>query len=94
MKILKNVGLGSLLFLVLFLINSFYALFTQQPNTTISTIMGLKINNSTTSAELYNNLSLTNTFIFVYIIFISVFLIISLLVLPKIKQSLYKNETT
>ena len=86
MNFLKNISFGSIIFVLLFLINSFYSLFTQKPNTTISTLMGLKITNITTSAELYNNFSLTSKFIFMYLGFMLLFLLVKVVFLPKIKQ--------
>lgn len=76
MKNIKNIGYGTITWLVIFVINYIYELFKINESGTIVTLTGLKITTLMTEKELYTEFSLTKQALVMYIGFIICWVIV------------------
>lgn len=63
----KNILMGTIIWILLFFVNSFYELFKIDTNSNITTLMGLNINVKFTDSELYTVFKLTYKVVIVYL---------------------------
>lgn len=80
MKITKYIGIGSAIWMVVFLIDYIYELFQINKNGVVTTFSGLRITTEMTKAELNTQFSLTWQALIMYILFLVIWVGISLLI--------------
>ena len=86
MKITKYIGVGTVIWSIVFLINYIYELFKITETSEVTTLTGLRITTVMTEEELHTNFSLTWQSLVVYLLFLIGFVSIAVLINSKKQQ--------
>lgn len=82
-RTIKNFGIGSLTYIVVFLADYIYELFQINTNSTIVTMLGLKIKTVMTKAQIDSTFTLTWKILITYVIFMIIWMSIFYLMRNK-----------
>ncbi|MED1900001.1 MULTISPECIES: hypothetical protein [Bacillus] len=88
MKITKYIGIGSMIWAIVFFIDYIYELFQINESGSVTTLTGLRITTEMTKEELNTQFALTWQALLMYIIFLIIWVVISLLINSR-KQKNY-----
>ncbi|EIT84383.1 hypothetical protein A374_16393 [Fictibacillus macauensis ZFHKF-1] len=86
MKITKYIGIGTVIWSIVFLIDYIYELSIITETSEVTTFTGLRITTVMTKEELNTNFSLTWQDLVMYLVFLIVFVSISVLINSKKRQ--------
>lgn len=78
MKITKLIGVGTVLWAIIFLVDYIYELFQINETSVVTTVTGLKITTVMTKEELNTHFALTLQALILYVVFIILFTLLGL----------------
>ncbi|ANU10842.1 hypothetical protein A1A1_01493 [Planococcus antarcticus DSM 14505] len=91
MKITKYIGIGTVVWAIIFLIDYIYELFKITETSVVTTLAGLRITTVMTKEELNTYFSLTWQALIMYLVFLIVFVSLALLINSKKRLTSYDN---
>ena len=91
MKITKYIGIGTVIWSIVFLIDYIYELFKITETSVVTTLAGLRITTVMTKEELNTHFSLTWQALVMYLVFLIVFVSLAVLINSKKRQTSYDN---
>ena len=87
MKIKKYIGIGTVIWSIVFLIDYIYELFKITETSVVTTLAGLRITTVMTKEELNTHFSLTWQALVMYLVFLIVFVSLAVLINLKKRQT-------
>lgn len=91
MKITKYIGIGTVIWSIVFLINYIYELFKITETSIVTTLTGLRISTVMTKEELNTDFSLTWKALIMYLLFLIIFVSFAVLMNSKKRQTSHDN---